>query len=215
MCNECIVLKKKNKLLLEYVNTSEIKNEVIEGPLLDPVEDYKDYYRIDKIEPEKTTCKFRFNKHSFSFNYIHEIDYNFIKSVLHKHSEDNKTVNIDKVINGLNSLNSIQKARIGNGTQFTNTDNYTIFCRYAGWEFDSVNEQVLNSGVDLSKKIKLSLHFGKLSKYDVDGLAKAIIDTFANYFLKGNDNNIVELHLTAEDVEEQKDGFVDFIIENI
>jgi Holliday junction resolvase RusA-like endonuclease len=214
-------LKKKHDLLLKYVmldldKSSECVLEIEQKPILDPVEDYKDYYK----ETTKTinnnnnnnlpVCEFIFNRHSFSFNYIHEIDWTFVKSAV-----DRNNLNSENMLPFINSLSTIDRAKVGVGTQLTNTENYKIFTRYAGWEYDKVKEQVLNSGVDLESDLSLSLHFGKLSKYDVDGLAKAIIDTFANYFLGGDDNNIVELHLTAEDVLTQNDGFVKFTIKNV
>ncbi len=174
-------------------------------PILNPVDDYK---------LEKASVAFRFDRHSFSFNYIHEIDYNFITSALMQIS-NNGHVNVNDILPHFNKLSTMEKARAGKGTQFKNTENYEIFLRYSGWEFDKIKHIVMNSTVDLNKPLSLTLHFAKLEKYDVDGLAKAFIDAFARYFLNNNDDNVVELHMSAHNISNQKDGYVDVFVENI
>ena len=164
----------------------------------------------------KPMCRFRFNKHAFSFNYQFEISYDFVSSALFQSGiVKDGYVKVSDIAGYFNKLNTIEKVKAGRGTQFNKTENYKIFERYAGWEYDKVKDQVLNSGIEFNKDMCIYLHIGRLSKYDVDGLAKSMIDTFANYFLGGNDDNVVEVHLTSEIVNKQDEGFVDFLIENV
>lgn len=175
-------------------------------PVLNPCDDY---------EIEKSSVSFRLNRHPFSTNYLFEVDERYIYHALSKISDENGFVNINDIIPYFSAMKPKEKALAGKVTQLKKTENYSIFKVYINWEFDKIKNSLLSSNIDLTKDIRLDLHFGALAKYDVDGLAKGFIDAFAEYFMNGEDHSIKELSLSMEPVINQKDGFIDLTISNI